>query len=234
MTGGLPRLGVVTIGQSPRVDLVPELLPRLGRVEVVERGALDDLGRAEIAALAPGETTVERLATRLADGRGVALDGALVAPHLRAAVRWVEEAGVTATLLVCTGHLVDIPHRRPLITAQPLVVHGVRGLVSAAGAATLGVVCPLPDQRDTAAGTWRDAADRVLVEAATPYAEPAALAEQGVARAAADLADRGADWIVLDCMGYSERMRRLAANASGRPVALARSVVARLAAEVIA
>ncbi|WP_030105419.1 AroM family protein, partial [Actinoalloteichus caeruleus] len=61
MTGGLPRLGVVTIGQSPRVDLVPELLPRLGRVEVVERGALDDLGRAEIAALAPGETTVERL-----------------------------------------------------------------------------------------------------------------------------------------------------------------------------
>ena len=39
-----PVLGAVTIGQSPRVDLVPELMEMLGgNVTIKEAGALDDL-----------------------------------------------------------------------------------------------------------------------------------------------------------------------------------------------
>ncbi|WP_369268562.1 AroM family protein, partial [Streptomyces harbinensis] len=40
--------------------------------------------------------------------------------------------------------------------------------------------------------------------------------------------------IVLDCIGYTERMRRAAAEAAGRPVLLARSLAIRLAAEAVA
>src|SRR5207248_7456922 len=62
------RVAFVTIGQTPRSDLVPEILARIGvPIEAVEFGALDGMSAAEIAAAAPrpGEAS---LATRLAGG----------------------------------------------------------------------------------------------------------------------------------------------------------------------
>ena len=51
----MPRLGAVTIGQSPRTDIIPDLRTVLGaEVEIVEAGALDELAPDEIRALASG------------------------------------------------------------------------------------------------------------------------------------------------------------------------------------
>src|SRR5437870_4872709 len=48
------RVAFVTIGQTPRSDLVPEILARIGvPIEAVEFGALDGMSAAEIAAAAP-------------------------------------------------------------------------------------------------------------------------------------------------------------------------------------
>ncbi|MBE5397345.1 AroM family protein [Brevibacillus borstelensis] len=49
----MKKLGAITIGQSPRVDVTPEMLPFLTEFQVVEKGALDGLGPEELAALAP-------------------------------------------------------------------------------------------------------------------------------------------------------------------------------------
>ncbi|MGH3750343.1 MAG: AroM family protein, partial [Micromonosporaceae bacterium] len=46
-------LGVVTIGQAPRDDLVPEMVPLLPPARIVEHGALDGMSAAQIADLAP-------------------------------------------------------------------------------------------------------------------------------------------------------------------------------------
>lgn len=52
------KLGVVTIGQAPRVDLIPEIKPILGEdVKVVERGALDGLSLKEVEAFYPERMT---------------------------------------------------------------------------------------------------------------------------------------------------------------------------------
>ncbi len=43
------RVGMITIGQSPRVDVVPEVAALVGRpMEVVEAGALDGLSLEEV------------------------------------------------------------------------------------------------------------------------------------------------------------------------------------------
>ena len=48
-----PVVGLVTIGQSPRPDVVPDMAEITGPgVEIREAGALDGLGRAAIDALA--------------------------------------------------------------------------------------------------------------------------------------------------------------------------------------
>ena len=73
LPGCPPVIGLVTIGQSPRVDVVPEMTAVMGPgVDVREAGALDGLSRAEIAALAPtGDDEI--LVTRLAAGSSVFL-----------------------------------------------------------------------------------------------------------------------------------------------------------------
>src|SRR6185436_4317778 len=49
-----PVVGLITIGQSPRVDVVPEMTAVIGPgVDVREAGALDGLTRAQIDALEP-------------------------------------------------------------------------------------------------------------------------------------------------------------------------------------
>lgn len=45
----MKNLGVVTIGQVPRVDLVPEIRSILGEeIQIIEKGALDGLSLKEV------------------------------------------------------------------------------------------------------------------------------------------------------------------------------------------
>lgn len=64
-------VGMITIGQSPRDDVVPEMEKILGPgIRVVQAGALDGLSRDEVATLAPRERE-HALVTRLADSTEV-------------------------------------------------------------------------------------------------------------------------------------------------------------------
>ena len=47
-------IGMITIGQSPRVDVVPEIREILGDgIEVLEAGALDGLSLEEVKGFSP-------------------------------------------------------------------------------------------------------------------------------------------------------------------------------------
>ena len=62
------KVGAITIGQSPRADVVQELLPLMGeQVELIQAGALDGLTREDIQAFAPGPEDYT-LISRLRDG----------------------------------------------------------------------------------------------------------------------------------------------------------------------
>ena len=50
----MTKVGLITVGQSPRSDVVPDMAAILGGdVEILEAGALDGLSREQIAPLAP-------------------------------------------------------------------------------------------------------------------------------------------------------------------------------------
>jgi len=69
-----------------------------------------------------------------------------------------------------------------------------------------------------------------ICEAASPYVDD----EQGtqLIKAAQQLRERGAALLILDCMGFVERHRRIAQQASGLPVILSNALIARLCAEL--
>ncbi|MET9175520.1 AroM family protein [Streptomyces misionensis] len=229
-------LGLVTIGQAPRSDLTEDIRPHLGGLRPVEHGALDldrfdgpdaDRVRAEVGPVA-GEAP---LISRLRDGSSVRLGHDALAPRMREAVARCERDGAGATLLLCTGSFPPVAATRPVLYAEQLVQHGVRAV---AGGDPVGVVCPLPAQREDVGRRWaRLLPGQVSVEPADPYA-PDAL--ESVAGAARVLAALGSRWLVLDCVGYTEAMRAAAARAAGPavPVLLARALAVRLAAEAAA
>ncbi len=216
-------LGLVTIGQTPRTDLVPRLSSYWPGVQVLEAGALDGLtpGQVRDVPIRPGD---ERLTSRLADGSSVAFGRDLILDRLQGCIDGVERDGADAVLLMCTGTFPAFHHRRPLLGAHSLLL----GAVAALAGGPLGVLCPLPEQAEASRAKFAHLGD-VLVEVSDPYRDDA----EQLLQASGALVRRGARTLVMDCMGYTEEQRAIA-RAAGVPVILARGVVARLTAELVA
>ena len=215
------RLACITIGQAPRTDMVPEMRDWLPNIDVVEYGALDELDGEQIAAIAP-DPTDEYLTTRLRDGSSVIIGRAGVLALMQQRIHQAARDGVDAILLVCTGEFPAFETEVPLFTADHLLTKAVAGV---AGKRSVGVMSPLEEQRDSSKEKFAEVAV-VATAAASPYSDRAG---EGVAEAAKKLAAEGADWLVLDCMGYTAQHRFVAAQAAQRPVVVARQAVAQLA-----
>ncbi|BAS28152.1 AroM family protein [Limnochorda pilosa] len=220
-----PKVGVVTLGQSPRPDMVGEMRVWLGDVEPVERGALDDLTPEQIAEVhaSNGE---DALLTRLRDGSSVVVGERAMVPRLQAAISRLEAQGADAVLLACTGPFPAFQHSRPLLLAERLLVEGAAAV---ARGCRVGVICPLPEQEEATRRKWSDLFSHLHVAVGSPYGPLDALR-----RAARRLREARVEFVILDCMGYTQAMKEVVRAEAGVPVLLARSLVARLAAEVVA
>ena len=206
----------ITIGQAPRTDMVPEMRALVGAgVEVTEVGALDGLKREAIAAHYPADDQ-HRLVTRLCDGSEVVVAKDWMRERLQGLLDRTDPADYDLAVLLCTGYFGHLRWPGLFVEAQAVVDHGVAAL--AGDAATLGVLVPLRRQIDEFVYPLRAAKQQLRLDYASPYGE------DRLEAAAAALADT--DLIVMHCMGYTEAMRQTVARASGRPVLLARRLVA--------
>ena len=67
----LKKIGMITIGQSPRIDIVPEMREVLGAdVEILEAGALDGLTLEEVKKILPEERRLHSLHSNVRWDRG--------------------------------------------------------------------------------------------------------------------------------------------------------------------
>jgi protein AroM len=217
-----PRAAFVTIGQTPRSDLVPEMREWLGEgVDVEERGALDGLTTEEIAAMAP-RTTDHRLVTLLADGSETVVRKDLVHARLQTLLDDLADRDFVCTLLLCTGRFPPLKVRGLFLDAQSIVDESVAAIVR--HARTIGLMVPLAEQIDEFHFRPREH-QTMKTSHASPYT-PGRLEQ-----AACELADT--DVVVMHCMGYTEAMRRTVASVSRRPVLLARRLVAAAVAQLV-
>ncbi len=219
------RIGFITIGQSPRVDVVPEMVPLLPPgCEIVEIGALDGLSDREIEQLAPQEGEY-LLITRLADGRSVTVKRGAILARLQGCVDQLVARGVDLVALLCTGDLPSLVSPVPLVLPQPLLYHTVAGL--AAAGAKIGVVIPLADQVEQMRRQWAELGMSPVMAPANPYGDGGEWETAG-----RSLAAMGADLLVMDCLGYTQKAKQVVRGASGKPVILARSLLARVICEI--
>lgn len=224
----MTKLGVLTIGQAPRADgLACDVARVVGReFEVVERGALDGLTAAEAGRLAPAEDD-DLMVTLLFDGTPVRVGKRAILRRLQERAARLEDDGVAATLLACTGRFPDFDHRRPLLQPQAALYGVVKGLANESRIATMP---PLLEQSEMARREWAAlGVPDVVVVAADPYGPDS---HRAVAAAAARAERSGAGVLFMDCFGFDLEMRDIAAANFTGHVVLARSMAARLLAEI--
>ena len=213
----------VTIGQSPRDDILQSMLPPALHSRVIQRGALDHLSSEAIHNLAPrqGETP---FVTRLVDGAEILVSKTALMPHLQTAVDSAAAAGARSVVILCTGAFPDLRASVPMILPDRVLTANVDALLPRG---TIGVVMPHEDQTDLMRSKWETPDRQFVGVAASPYSGASDLRRHG-----ANLADRGADLIVLDCMGFTQEMKSTIAAHIETPVILANRLIGRVIEEL--
>lgn len=223
----MTRVGLITVGQAPRNDVVPDMAAMLGAdVDILEAGALDGLTREQIATLAP-EGDDEILVTRLADASSVFVGKKHVIPLVEARIAALEDRGVALNVLLCTGAFPKLAARRTLLEPQQLLLGLLRAMTFPG---RLGVLTPSDRHIPQTSDRWRKAGFDPVVAALSPYQEEDARAVRGAAEA---LRTGGAGIVVMDCIGFRRKTRDEVAHLTGAPTLVANLLVARVAAELL-
>ncbi len=219
------RIGMITIGQSPRDDVTPDFLKIIGEdVEIIQKGALDGLRLDEIEKMKPVDGAYT-LVTRLKDGKQVMISKDSIIPRMQKMISELDEEEINPILLLCTGDFPSFQANSILLEPQKILHYGVKGIV---GTGRLGVLTPAIEQVEQAKIKWKTSGIEAVAAFGSPYAEG-----DDFLKGIKDLSEEDIQFIVMDCMGYTIRMKEKAAEITEKPIILARTLVARIMAEVI-
>ena len=222
----MKKIGMITIGQSPRTDVVPEIREILGAgIDVLEAGALDGLSLEEVQELCPKKDDYI-LCTRMSNGTEVVIGEKFILPRMRQCVDLLTAKGAEIILLLCTGRFPAFACRRLLIEPQKILDHFLLALDGRGQ--RIGLMIPLRDQMAQAEKKYSRMRGEILIQAASPYAK-----KDEVVRAARALKKADPHVIVMHCMGYTQAMKDHVREITGKPVILARSLVARSLKELL-
>jgi len=219
----MKSIALITIGQSPREDIVASMFGSTSPEGLIERGALDHLSSAEIDELTP-RPSEHPLVSRLRDGSEVVIAKERLMPHMQTAVDSAIGDGAGLVVILCTGEFTQLSVPVPAVYPDRVLGHVVEAVLPKG---RVGVMLPHPGQMQSMCDKWRTYTRTFDGVAVSPYTGAEELSRQATC-----LKERGADLIVLDCMGFDLMMKRTVAVASGLQVILANRLVGRVVEEL--
>lgn len=222
----MKKIGVITIGQSPRKDITVDILPIFGnKVEILEVGALDGLLKENIENERP-EIGEKGLISILNDGSSVFFSENFILPRLQNCIEKLEEKEVELILFLCTGKFsYNFKSKLPIIFPYD-VLKNLVPLFSRNS--SIGIITPKSEQIEDAKNKWGSLVNNMEVVSGSPYGDI-----KEIELAASKLKDKNIDIIILDCMGYTLEMKKLVERISGKPVILSRTLSARVVSEIL-
>ena len=221
----MTKIGMLTIGQSPRDDIIPPLKEILGPVhEILEAGALDDVTREEIEGIVfrPDDYL---LVSRLRDGTEIKIHKRLILPHLQKRIHELEEKGATLTVIMCTGKFPPFQSQGLVVTPQEIL----RGVLEASlKNGKLAVVYPAEEQTHKGEDDFGRDGVTIYADHLSPYE-----GKEDLEQLAERLKEQDPSLIFLNCFGYSSNVKKTVAERTGKPVIHSNVVVARVLKELV-
>ena len=219
----MEKVGILTIGQTPRPDLEAVFRQHLPGVELIVRGALDGVSKEAIGEMAKAGGEYP-LFTILRDGTTCEISLYRLKPLLDERAKAVAADGASVAALMCAGNFPDLASPIPVLYPSRVLAAVVRGVCRGN---RIGIVLPNAGQVGIAVEHWREKGFDATPAVASPK-DPEALP-----RAAEALADPNLEMIVLDCMGFPPEEARRMRALCGRPVLCPQGILPRIMAEML-
>jgi protein AroM len=220
----MKKIGMLTIGQSPRDDIVPGLMEILGEgYEVVEAGALDDhtIENIKKIDLNPDHYI---LVSRMRDGTEIKITKKYVVPLMQRQLDKIEGQGVRLTVVMCTGRFPQFKSKGLVITPSE-ILRGV--LEGALKEGRLGVVFPTAEQEAYAEKEFGRPGVEVYPDSVSPYEADDV---EGLLKR---LKEKDLDLIFLNCFGFPSWLKEKVVEATGKPVIQSNALIARVMKELV-
>lgn len=141
------RIGALTIGQTPRPDLVSPLEQLIPDWEIIQAGALDSLTQEELPVISKAAYP---LITRMQNGALVTMDENFLGPKLQHAQNRLDSKGVAATLLLCAGTFANLHGTQPIFKPFDIACSVLKAL----NLKSIGVITPFPEQMVPIQNRW--------------------------------------------------------------------------------
>lgn len=224
------RIGLITIGQAPRDDIVPDMLAQLPfEVEPLQRGAIDGLTLDEVSELAPRDGEPWAV-SRMQDGTEVRLAKRELIPRMQRRVNELEETGVDLIVPLCASDWSALECRVPFINPGGALTSVVRAMLRPGG--TLGAIAPTQAQSELAKDRYAQAKMPAVTTYAQPYTDSEERQRQCVS-AGEMLARSEVDLIYMSCMGHNQEMRSVVREVSGKPTVTSNGIITGLIAQAM-
>ena len=220
-------LGAITVGTSEPDSTIREIRNHLPEsVEIAIYGILDGFTDDQVADLAPepGQVGIVSVSP---GGNEVLLSHEKIIPLVSEQVTRAEADGVAATVVLCGAGWQAVPRTKPLIDPGSVFPSVVTAL---AGPQRLGIVKPSAGQIAKEKSRYEAWGVNVAVTSANPYAENL----EQVRQAGRFLLAAGTELVWMTCVDFTEAHREAMAEETGVPVILARTLISRILAEVMA
>ncbi len=220
----MKQIGMLTIGQSPRDDLIPGLLEILGEdFQIVEAGALDDLTYEDVLKidLNPEDYI---LVSRMRDGREIKITKKYVVPRMQKQLDKIEAPGVRLTVVMCTGKFPQFKSNGLVVTPSEILKGVIEGSLKAG---KLAVVYPTAEQMPYAERDFGRENIQLYADSVSPY-EP-----EDVEGLLVRLQKEKPDLIFLNCFGFPTELKHRVQEATDTPTIHSSSVIARVLKELI-
>ena len=223
----MKKIGFITIGQAPRNDIMEDVFPLLeGDVEVLQCGALDKLTLEEMRSIAPeqGDTV---LVSSLRDGTSIAMGEKKIIPLLQECINNLESFGVTGILLLCTGDFKDLLTAKVPLLSPNRIMKGI--IPTICDGKMLTVLVPDEEQKKEALEQWMREDVKINVIALSPYEST----ERDFEQVSEQLKNSSSSFVLMDCMGYSQKMKKYISERTGKNVILPRTLLAAILKEIV-
>ena len=212
------KVGFLTIGQSPREDVISEIRPLLlPQIEIYEEGLLDDLSPEEIELLKPEFGEIP-LVTRLRDSTQVLLSEKKVNSLMHEALdNMKRKTDIRAAGVLCT-HDFQLPQLSYPVIFPHDYIHFL--LTRTLRISSLGAVVPLKGQIEMARKKLE--VEKVVIDVRSPYEE-----RKDWEETARKFTQEKVEAVVLDCMGFRVQDKQQLQNLLSCPILLPRAILAQ-------
>lgn len=220
-------LAILTVGVVPVSAVLPLLTEHISEDQITHLSLLGKISREEVMEDYSPDPGDEVMLTLLNDNRGAEVSRNKVEKALQGLIEVLDNQGYDVILLMSTYRFNYLKARNAMLLEPERIIPPL--VASIVDGHQVGVVIPVPELLSVQAQKWQTLEKPPFYALANPVFGT----DEQLIEAGRELIGRGADVLVLDCLGFYQKHRDLLQKALDVPVLLSNVLVARLAAELL-